>query len=274
MFSVLSPFVWAAAIGKPVVLLFQRPGSVDSEVILGPSRRAWELGGGCWADKNQTWLRQEHVELHTQKHVLCTCVIYRTYHSKYTKICRQADVLSCTGIHIFKVCEPASTQTEEMHTYSSRKCKDAINYSAQNNLLKTQIQLTLSWCGGELVITEWLLSLQCLALWPLLRPSSIAHILFVCFFFAAAATAAHFRGSNLLHYPSTFSLGASEAFKNIAHPHKDFKDLRIVKCVSPLFAKCESCSCISLNTESYFWIRLNWPGIGGYYIQHQEQQFF
>lgn len=131
MFSVPSPFAWAAVIGKPGVLLFQRPGSVDSEVILGPWKRAWELGGGCWADKNQTWLRQEHVELHTQKHVLCTCVIYRTYHSKCTKICTQADVLSYTGIHIFNVFEPASTQTEEMHTHSSRKCKDTINKSAQ-----------------------------------------------------------------------------------------------------------------------------------------------
>lgn len=61
-----SPFAWAVVIGKPGVLLFQRPGSMEREVILGPWRRAWENGGGCRADKKQTPLRQEHVERHAQ----------------------------------------------------------------------------------------------------------------------------------------------------------------------------------------------------------------
>lgn len=65
MFSGRSPFAWAVVIGKPGVLLFHRPGSVEWEVILGPRRRAWENGGGRRADKNQTPLGQEHVGRHT-----------------------------------------------------------------------------------------------------------------------------------------------------------------------------------------------------------------
>lgn len=78
MFSVPSPFAGLAVIGKPGVLLFQRPGSMEREVILGPWRRAWEHGGGRCADKNQTWPRQEHAEgshaqalVHT-RHATCS----------------------------------------------------------------------------------------------------------------------------------------------------------------------------------------------------------
>lgn len=75
MFSVPSPFAGAAVIGKPGVLLFQRPGSVEREVILGPWRRALEHGGGRWADKNQAWPRQEHADVHTHR-LSCTHIQY------------------------------------------------------------------------------------------------------------------------------------------------------------------------------------------------------
>lgn len=103
MFSVLSPLARAEVIGKPGVLLFQRPGSMEREVILGPWRRAWERGGGRWADKNQTWLRQEHVAVHTHR-PLCTRKHRRTHHSACTQICKQA--LTCSSMHIVIVCVP------------------------------------------------------------------------------------------------------------------------------------------------------------------------
>lgn len=93
---------------------------MDRGVILGPWRRAWEHGGGRWADKNQTWLRQEHVEVHTHR-PLCTCIHYSTYHSTSTQICKQTDELTCSNIHIFIVFVPRSNQTEEMRAFTILK---------------------------------------------------------------------------------------------------------------------------------------------------------
>lgn len=94
MFSGRSPFAWAVVIGKPGVLLFQRPGSMEWEVILGPRRRAWENDGGRRADKNQTPLRQEHGGRHTHR-----LVHYKSYQQKFMELWKQADVLSCSDIH-------------------------------------------------------------------------------------------------------------------------------------------------------------------------------
>lgn len=58
---------------------------MEREVILGPWRRAWEHGGGRWADKNQTWPRQEHAEDHMHR-LLCTYTVHITQHTlKYAK---------------------------------------------------------------------------------------------------------------------------------------------------------------------------------------------
>lgn len=84
MFSVPSPFARAVVIGKPGVLLFQRPGSMEREVILGPQRTAWEHSGGRWVDKNQTWPRQEHADVHMHR-LSCT---YITVHSQLTMMSR------------------------------------------------------------------------------------------------------------------------------------------------------------------------------------------
>lgn len=93
MFSVPSPFAAAAVIGKPGVLLFQRPGSVEREVILGPWRRALEHGGGWWTDKNQACPKQEHADFHTHK-LSCTHLHY--IHD--IKQCTLADAHICVCI--------------------------------------------------------------------------------------------------------------------------------------------------------------------------------
>lgn len=77
MFWVPSPFAGAVVIGKPGVLLFQRPGSMEREVILGPWRMVWEHSGGCWTDKNQASHGQEHADFqtHTQALMNVQCVV-------------------------------------------------------------------------------------------------------------------------------------------------------------------------------------------------------
>ena len=64
---------------------------MEREVILGPWRRAWEHGGGRWADKNQTWPRQEHAEVHTHR-LSCTYIEYmpRKYANRRTLSLAQA----------------------------------------------------------------------------------------------------------------------------------------------------------------------------------------
>lgn len=108
MFRVPPPFAGAAVIGKPGVLLFQRPGSVEREVILGPWRRALEHGGGRRADKNQASLRQEHADVHTHR-LPCT---YAAHALKYANSQMHSFRTSCTFSCFL------CNQREGMHTFN------------------------------------------------------------------------------------------------------------------------------------------------------------
>lgn len=148
MFSGQSPFAWAAVIGKPGVLLFQRPGSMEWEVILGPRRRAWENGGGCRADKKQTLLRQEHVERHTHTGPSITTVI-----SKNSWNYENRQMYSVA--QIFTVCATTFSVAWKKHACDSKICNGAINYPQHKTALCfLHLWPTISWCFGGIFLTD------------------------------------------------------------------------------------------------------------------------
>lgn len=95
MFSVPSPFAGAAVIEKPGVLLFQRPGSMEREVILGPRRRGLgNMEGAAGLIKNRPGLDKNMLTFTRTMYPAHTCSIY------HASMCKDADALISSSFNV------------------------------------------------------------------------------------------------------------------------------------------------------------------------------